>query len=79
MVEIKKDYIQVNFEELSKMRDILSDLHSNGLDLIHNGKENYWLIVNHDESYRYIIEEDYRGISDLALLANKDLTFILEK
>lgn len=78
MINIKKDIISFAYKGMSQLADVIAELNNNGLDLIHDGKKNNWLITNATQSHKYIIEENYQGISELRELTKKELTFILE-
>lgn len=78
MIRIEEKYIELAYADMVKLRDVIADLASHQLELIHDAKNNNWLIVNHDHSVRYIIEEEYQNEGELRNLAGKGLKFLLE-
>lgn len=79
MIQYKENVIQINYKDMGELADVIADLNRSGYDLIHNGKENYWAIVNPEQTKRFIIEKEYQGISELRDLTKKELLFLLEE
>lgn len=78
MLVVEKNYIELKYKGMVDLRDVIADLASHQLELIHDALNNNWVIVNKDHSVRYVIEEKYQNEGELRNLAGKDLMFLLE-
>lgn len=78
MIEYKEEAIQIYYKDMSQLANVIADLNNEGLDLIYNAMEKFWLITNKNHIEKFIIEEQYQGVSELRGLAKKDLLFLMK-